>query len=532
MKKIIGLLLLILIISCSENNENTDLCNPNPCTLPHKTVCSVENDKSICSCEEGFIPSGAVCIEAEKCAENSCGIDEICNDSTGKIVCECKENYTKINNICLFDCSDILNSQVNSTNDGCECIEDYVKDELGNCIFDVNQLCTPNPCKSTENCSVEGNNYVCSCKDGYVKDGENCVFDCSDIENSHVNSTNNGCDCDTNFHLNNGICIQNVNPCEPNLCTETNKTNCVATGNEIGQYRCDCIDGYEFDADENCVEVTAYKLRLIAGNISSGNNQSYDEGSGIRIFKALKGDVIMIQEFNYGDNTSAELRSFVTNTFGADFSYSRGDGQIPNGIISRYPITQNGYWTDPNVSNRDLDWAIVDIPGSVDLFVVSVHLLTSPSSDQVTAAQVVAKKVSEHRAANPGKYYYVVGGDFNGTSSVSSNGFGKYAGQDIFYVADPDPVCEEGNKNTNAGRSSQYDFVLLDHNLKIFQIPVVYSNPNNETEKKTYTNGLVFDTRVYTSTDITKFFSPARLEDSDASNMQHMAIVKDVLIGQ
>jgi len=44
------------------------------------------------------------------------------------------------------------------------------------------------------------------------------------------------------------------------------------------------------------------RLRLVAANTTSGTQQSYDPGHGIRIFQGLKPDVVMIQEFNYGDN--------------------------------------------------------------------------------------------------------------------------------------------------------------------------------------------------------------------------------------
>ncbi len=244
---------LLLLASCGDSSQTNNLCNPNPCTLPHKTVCSVENDKSICSCEEGHIPSGIVCVKAEICGENSCGINENCNDSTDKIVCECKENFIKDGETCVFDCSNILNSKVNSTNDGCDCNEDYIKDELNNCIFDVNQLCNPNSCKSNEICSIEGNNYVCNCKNGYTNENDICVFDCSETENSHVNSSNNGCVCDTDYHLNNGNCIENVNPCENNPCIQINKNICTATGNEVDDFTCSCNNGYHLNGN-TCVQ--------------------------------------------------------------------------------------------------------------------------------------------------------------------------------------------------------------------------------------------------------------------------------------
>ena len=43
----------------------------------------------------------------------------------------------------------------------------------------------------------------------------------------------------------------------------------------------------------------AQRIRIVAGNITSGNGQNYNEGHGIRIFQGLKPDIILIQEFNY-----------------------------------------------------------------------------------------------------------------------------------------------------------------------------------------------------------------------------------------
>jgi endonuclease/exonuclease/phosphatase family metal-dependent hydrolase len=119
------------------------------------------------------------------------------------------------------------------------------------------------------------------------------------------------------------------------------------------------------------------RVRLMAANISSGNYQNYDPGHGIRIFQGTRPDVVMIQEFNYGDNSATAIRNFVNTAFGSSFYYYReGAAQIPNGVISRWPILASGEWDDPYVSNRDFAWARIDIPGPKDLWVVSVHLLT------------------------------------------------------------------------------------------------------------------------------------------------------------
>lgn len=126
------------------------------------------------------------------------------------------------------------------------------------------------------------------------------------------------------------------------------------------------------------------RLRIVAANLTSGNGQDYDPGHGARILRGLQPDIVLIQEFNYLNNTASDFRAWVDDTFGADFSYMRepSPGQIPNGVISRYPILASGKWEDANVSNRDFAWARIDIPGDRDLWVISVHLLTTSSSNR------------------------------------------------------------------------------------------------------------------------------------------------------
>ncbi|MBP7381086.1 endonuclease [Myxococcota bacterium] len=268
-------------------------------------------------------------------------------------------------------------------------------------------------------------------------------------------------------------------------------------------------------------------IRIVAANLTSGNGQSYDPGHGIDILDGLNPDIVLVQEFNYGGNSASDYLDFAQTVAGAQYWAVDDSGfQIPNGVVSRWPITGSGYWDDPNISNRELMWATIDIPGDVDLMAISVHLHTSPSSDQVQAAQVIVSRVKAHRTANPGKYMYVVGGDFNGTSAVSTSGFGT---DGVFVVDPPDPVDDDANPNTNSNRSKQYDFVLCDPALCAYQVPVVFPSSTDATSR-VYSDGLVFDTRTFTQAVLDKYFSPASTGDSSASNMQHMAVVKDFLI--
>ncbi|NQX01675.1 hypothetical protein HQ447_13540, partial [bacterium] len=65
-------------------------------------------------------------------------------------------------------------------------------------------------------------------------------------------------------------------------------------------------------------------IRIMAANITSGNNQSYDPGEGNRIFQGLDPDVVLVQEMNVGvsanKNTPATYRAWVTTNFGTSFS--------------------------------------------------------------------------------------------------------------------------------------------------------------------------------------------------------------------
>ncbi len=128
-------------------------------------------------------------------------------------------------------------------------------------------------------------------------------------------------------------------------------------------------------------------VRVMAANLN-GNTQSY-QPFALRILQGLKPDVVAIQEFNYTStnglevNTAAAFREMIDTAFGTNFVYYRepftGNGDIPNGIISRYPILNSGSWADTvqTQPNRGFAWAQIDLSGTNDLYIVSVHLLTS-----------------------------------------------------------------------------------------------------------------------------------------------------------
>lgn len=261
-------------------------------------------------------------------------------------------------------------------------------------------------------------------------------------------------------------------------------------------------------------------VRVMAANITSGTQQSY-EGPGIRIFQGLKPDVVAIQEFRYNSSASdINLRQLVDTAFGTEFYYYRepytGSGDIPNGIVSRWPIIASGSWDDSESPNRGYAWAQIDLPGTTnDLYVVSVHLLTSSSSTRNTEATELKGLIQANFPANA---WIIVGGDMNtdSRSEAAINTFKTFLSDDP-KPADGDSPEKEG---TNASREKPYDYALPSFSLTNFQTSVVIG-------ARSFSKGLVFDSRVYSPLSAV---APVQSGDSGASGMQHMAIVKDFLI--
>jgi endonuclease/exonuclease/phosphatase family metal-dependent hydrolase len=265
------------------------------------------------------------------------------------------------------------------------------------------------------------------------------------------------------------------------------------------------------------ITATPTKIRLMAANTTSGNLQSYDPGPGTRIFQGVKPDIVMIQEFNYRpDNSEASIRAWVTSTFGASFSYFREQGKnIPNGVISRYPILQAGVWEDALAPDREFVWARIDIPGTKDLWAISVHLLTRDAPTRNSQAGALRDLIN---ANIPATDYLVIGGDFNTDSRAES--CVATLNSSVVSNGAPYPVDQNNNGGTNASRGKPYDWVMMSAGLRALQVPTLIG-------QSTYTNGLVFDSRVYTPLSEV---SPVLQADSGATNMQHMAVTVDVLV--
>jgi len=260
------------------------------------------------------------------------------------------------------------------------------------------------------------------------------------------------------------------------------------------------------------------RVRVVAANLTSGNDQSYDGGHGIRILSGIDADVILLQEMSYG-NDSAAAMSELTAEICADCAYVRGPGVahpngIPNGIITRLPVLESGHWVDPEVDNRTFVWARLDAPGSRDLWAISVHLLASNATDRDAEAEALLTSIL---ATIPQTDFMILGGDLN---TNNRNEFAINTLASVFATSGPYPRDQDGNSNTNEPRSRPYDWVLDDTDLSPRRGATVIGG-------QSFPTGAVIDTRVYTPlSDI----SPAQVGDSGVPGMQHMAVVRDYFL--
>jgi hypothetical protein len=116
----------------------------------------------------------------------------------------------------------------------------------------------------------------------------------------------------------------------------------------------------------------------------------------------------------------------------------------------------------------------------------------------------------------PSNAWVVLAGDFNPGSRTEA----AMVTLDSFLSDFPVPTDAEvgGNPNTSINRNAPHDYVLASFTLTNMGAATVFAS-------HTFSNGLVFDSRVYTPlSDV------APIQFGDSSNAQHMAVIKDFLV--
>lgn len=264
------------------------------------------------------------------------------------------------------------------------------------------------------------------------------------------------------------------------------------------------------------------KIRIVASNVTTGNFQRYEE-PGTRLLQAIRGDIILMNEFNVEGN----LSQWVTSTFGEEFDYyiepTPPGINIPNGIVTRFPILDSGTFPDPDMPDRNFPWVRLDVPGDRDLWAISVHLKASGSASDVNRRNLQATTIINQLIPSldiPEGDHIVLGGDFNAQNY--NEPFLDILRQ-TFTIEPPYPADQFGDTTTNAPRNRPLDWVVATSDFHELEVPLIQG-------PFTFESGMVFDTRLYNQAILNAFFPPARQEDSGADGMQHMLVAREFLL--
>jgi endonuclease/exonuclease/phosphatase family metal-dependent hydrolase len=271
------------------------------------------------------------------------------------------------------------------------------------------------------------------------------------------------------------------------------------------------------------VAVRAEVITVMTANLNSGTPPYSDwyRDSAKRIFQGLQPDIVLIQEFNVPSSTTRS--QFISEALGAGYYYYvepavGGSWAMPNGVISRWPLKSQGVWSDSYNSNRNFAWAVIDVPGPIDLQVVSLHLKAGDGPDERDTRYNEANQLKNYVQANfDNGQYIIVAGDLNlqweyGESSL--NVFKSYLNADSHRPAD-----HTGDRNTNATgppRTRAYDWIMPNSLLNRFHATL-------DIGPQAYPEGIVFDSEVFSPLSLV---SPITWSDSRDYSCTHMAVMK------
>lgn len=260
-------------------------------------------------------------------------------------------------------------------------------------------------------------------------------------------------------------------------------------------------------------------ITIMTANLPCGGwpNEYYYPQS-LRIFQGLKPDIAFIQEFNVKEPLTR--REYIDDALGEDYFMYTGSGEIPNTIASRWSFQTWGEWPDSEVAgSRTFVWAVIDIPGPIDLQGVCVHLKASPGPDNRSKRFREAVQIRDRVRRNFNNTgYIVVAGDLNTYPSPSEpclNIFRSYLSVNYHRPRD-----RRGRYFTNATnpRRYHYDWIMPNRRLDRCHTTVYVG-----TKNRPYRQGIVFDSKIFR--DVSEV-SPIRENDSHPYGVHHMAVMK------
>lgn len=254
---------------------------------------------------------------------------------------------------------------------------------------------------------------------------------------------------------------------------------------------------------------------VMSANLTGGTNivngtYTYDV-TAQRLIRRLRPDVLAIQEWKF---TNASARAFVDSVLGTNYYFyiePETDGSpIPNGVISRWPITASNEWADSYVGSRDHVQVTIDLPGNRNLNVVSVHF--KAGDPDAATRENEARELTNYiaNAAFSTNDYLVICGDLNLTSRTENT----FAVITQLVTDVHQPRDQQGTANSNLGLTKPFDHVLPSELLNAEHRSINIGGFS-------YTSGAILVTRQFGN-----HLRPALVEDSYIVNRAHHSVLK------
>ncbi|MDP8214781.1 MAG: hypothetical protein RAO92_00085 [Candidatus Euphemobacter frigidus] len=257
------------------------------------------------------------------------------------------------------------------------------------------------------------------------------------------------------------------------------------------------------------------EIQVMTANLTSGGwPYIWYKNNSKRLFQGLEPDIVLIQEFNVASGSTRE--EYVNEVFGPGYYLYYETASSPNGIISQWPFKSSGEWSDPEVPDRDFAWAVINIPGDIDLQVVSVHLKASAGPTNRTKRLAEATLIKNYVQANfDNNQYIIVGGDLNTYHSPPEPCMGIFSS--FLDYDDHTPADRNYDSDTNEGRVERYDWIMPNHLMD-----ELHTTTRVGSLQRSYPEGIVFDSWVFPNLSEV----PPILYDDSHGTMTHMAVIK------
>lgn len=154
-------------------------------------TCDDSSGQAVCDCNSGFVTDEfGVCVDDNECLGDSmCGAESNCVNTVGSFFCSCGDGYVPSGASCvdIDECSPnpcASGASCDNTPGGFECLCPGGKYGDGLFCKDTN-ACAGNPCGANGDCVNTPSGFACLCDEGYS--GSSCDNACATVQFSDSN---------------------------------------------------------------------------------------------------------------------------------------------------------------------------------------------------------------------------------------------------------------------------------------------------------------------------------------------------------